>query len=107
MFCGLRCRRKVVSWKRVVVVRSNALNKRLRSRVLALGMVGTTLLGAGSILYVQDRAAQAQDKPAAAESAIGRGESALSADQQYAQARKLLEDIESRATARGGRRPIR
>src|ERR1035437_6004880 len=45
--------------------RSNALNKRLRSRVLAASMVSSTLLGAGGLLAPQFL--MAQDKPSAAE----------------------------------------
>jgi type II secretory pathway component GspD/PulD (secretin) len=68
------------------------LNKRLRSRVLGLGMVGTTLLGAGSILHVQERTALAQDKPAATE-LLDRASKRFS-EQQYAEAKKLLQDID-------------
>lgn len=68
------------------------MKKRLRSRVLAVGMVGTTLLGAGSMLvYVQDRPVHAQDKPAATE-LLNRGER-LFQEQQFPEAKAVLGDI--------------
>ncbi len=68
------------------------MDKRMRSRILALGMVGTTMFSAGAMLYLQDRSAMAQDKPTAAD-LLDRASKRYQ-EQQYAEAKKLLQDID-------------
>ena len=75
------------------------MKKRLRSRVLAVGMVGcSALAGAGAVLLLQSQDqlhAQdktAPDKPTAAE-ALKRGQALLD-QQQYAEAKKVLQDVD-------------
>ncbi|HUO08550.1 MAG TPA: hypothetical protein VM008_09650 [Phycisphaerae bacterium] len=67
------------------------MNKRIRSRVLAAGMVSSTVLGLGGFPFLQ-QALLAQDKPTAADQ-LDRA-SRLYDDKQYAEAKKVLLDID-------------
>ena len=67
------------------------MKKRLRSRVLAAGMVSSTLLGSAGLLCTQSELL-AQDKPSAA-SLLDRG-SKLFEQQQYVEAKKVLLEID-------------
>jgi general secretion pathway protein D len=66
------------------------LNKRLRSRVLGASLASTSVFGIGGVLSTQ--VALAQDKPSAAET-LDRG-SKLYDQKQYAEAKKLLVDVD-------------
>ncbi len=67
------------------------MNKRIRSRVLAAGVASSAILGLGAFPFLQ-QAIFAQDKPSAAEQ-LDRG-SRLFDQKQYAEAKKLLLDID-------------
>src|SRR6187551_1065635 len=69
--------------------RSYALNKRLRSRVLAASIVSTTLVGAG-IPLIPLQSAHAQDRPSA-EAQLNRGQ-ALYDQKNYSEAKRILTD---------------
>src|SRR5689334_20531647 len=70
--------------------RSNALNKRLRSRVLAASMVSSTLLGSGGLL--SNQVLLAQDRPTAAQE-LDRG-ARLYDQKQYGEAKRVLVEID-------------
>ena len=67
------------------------MNKRIRSRVLAAGMVSSTVLGLGAFPFLQ-QSLTAQDKPTAADQLARAGR--LYDDKQYGEAKKVLLDID-------------
>ena len=67
------------------------MNKRIRSRVLAAGMVSSTVLGLGAFPFLQ-QSLTAQDKPTAADQLARAGR--LYDDKQYSEAKKVLLDID-------------
>ncbi len=67
------------------------MNKRIRSRVLAAGMVSSTVLGLGAFPFLQ-QSLTAQDKPTAADQLDRAGR--LYDDKQYSEAKKVLLDID-------------